>query len=69
MHLEFKINFLLKKKLYLQIHIHAPFDIPFINADKNLKETILWGSVKEIYFSVRNFKFVFYIYIHHVYHA
>lgn len=35
-----------------QIHMHSPDGIPFINEDGNLKDTVLWGTKKELLVSV-----------------
>ena len=32
----------------IQIYIHHPVDVPFAYADRELRDTILWGSTKEI---------------------
>uniref|UniRef100_A0A1B0CSV6 Pickpocket n=1 Tax=Lutzomyia longipalpis TaxID=7200 RepID=A0A1B0CSV6_LUTLO len=35
----------------VQIHLHSPNDVPYINTEHDLQETILWGLQKEIIFS------------------
>lgn len=36
----------------IQIHIHHPNDIPFLYGERDLKDTILWGSTKDIVIKV-----------------
>ncbi|XP_059611761.1 uncharacterized protein LOC132258450 [Phlebotomus argentipes] len=35
----------------VQIHLHSPNGVPYINTEHDLQETILWGLQKEIIFS------------------